>query len=360
MAHFDEEEAMTRQFAFNSGILGRSSGLSRGVFPKTYEVKSNVTAWVIVAVGMIFVFSPQIIVPLLYGNSVWPLVPIWDGYYFVFIGCYVVLALFTLLCRVPRALERLPDSLRVHFYLRKVDIPLSQVEEVRMVRKWILKDSVNLAAKATPTLCSSCVDKRNLVYSEVGAPKDKVSRCFPFSLCDPCGCCDAKFFWGAPSLWGRDVCILSVRGATCNNYIFDLADIETFIKDNKVDYSTVSNGNASPPPQVLGMCDEESKVVYPVASPASTAATASPLIQLASPMSSFASPSSACASPLDLLAGENDTQTAASLRTVQETSAMSFEELRVDMSHIHGSSSENSPTSAGSPGQVGSPRGQSQ
>lgn len=218
-----------------------------------------------------------------------------------------------------------------------------------MVRKWMVKDTVHLAAKAAPAFCNP----QEQHYLEVGAPKQKVTRCFPFSLCMPCFCCDSKtkFFWGAPSFRGREVCILSVRNAMCDNYIFDLVDMESFIKDNKADYSVVPAGRA-PPPQILGHC-EDAKLKCTLDSPASTTASASPLgSSIASPLSAFASPSGTYASPMGL----GCEKIALDLQRIEETSTMSFQELHADLSNIHSSSSENSPTSGGSPAQVESPR----
>jgi len=230
MVYVDEEES--RVIVLNTPILTRSAGLSRNLFPKTYKVKNNWMAWALAVCGLLVVLSPNVIVPLIVGHSIFPLKVIWHGWYVLWIAFYTCLVLSILLCKIPYAIEREADRFTIHFLLRKVQVPLADIEEVRVVRKWMVKDSVKMAAKAAPGI--SCIGAQNN-YEEVGAPKQHVRPCFPFSLCEPFLCFDSdtKFFWGAPGAWSREVCIVSVKNTSFNNYVFDLGDMDSFIQDNR-------------------------------------------------------------------------------------------------------------------------------
>lgn len=352
----EEAAAMTRVVVLNAPILSRSAGLNANLFPKIYKVRGNWTAWLLSGCGLLVVLSPKVIVPLIRDKPLWPLTTIWGhGLYTLWVGLYTALVLLILTTRIPSALERKPGVLTVHFLMRKVQIAISEIEEVRVVRKWVVEDSVQLVAKSAPSLCSPCVPSRfarSTRYEELGAPKQKVKRCFPFSLCEPLSCCDSdkKFFWGAPGLLSKEVCIVSVRSAACNNYAFDLVNMEEFITDNRADYSCVGVGGIAhnaPPPQIIGMAPSTPlKLQEDKASPMSTTASASPLDTMASPMSSFASPMDAFA--LSLVGASVLGSSSVELQQLQETSSASFEELRTDLS-TRGSSGQNSPLMMDSP-----------
>merc|ERR1712224_859432 len=115
--------------------------------------------------------------------------------YKFFMGAYAVLVLSILLFKIPSALEREADAFKVHFMLRKSRLTIKNIEEIRVVRKWMMSDSVKLVAEAAPKLCGPCLGHS---YEQVGAPKEQAKRCFPFSLCEPFFCCDrrTKYFWG--------------------------------------------------------------------------------------------------------------------------------------------------------------------
>jgi hypothetical protein len=325
----DEEEAMSRVTVMNSGILSRSNGLSMNAFPKRYAVKGNWSAWVLAAVGLLAVLSPKLFIPLFYGKDVWGM-SIWNGFYVPFIGLYTCLALFVMLAKIPYSLEREVDGFVVHFLARKVRVELKEVDEVRVVRKWMMKDSAKMVAQAVPGSCRPCMGNSQNAYQEVGAPKQTIKLCFPFSICDPFMCCgaDTKWFWGAPGP-GREVVIVSVRDSCCGNYVLDLVDTDGFLRDNRANYSNVLPKTGAPP-QIIGMTKEDAKSV-PAISPVSTTCSASPLGSLASPLGSIASP----------LASPSDSVTA--VKAGKDEISKEFVELSAEFPNS--SSGESSPTS---------------
>lgn len=280
----------------NTGILKRSIGIGSKTFPKTYKTKGNWVMWVIVLVGLTVVISPKIIAPLVMGREVWE-VSIWNGFYVPFIGLYACLAASILVFLIPHALERKDDAFVIHFLCRKTRIELCDVDEVRVVRKWMMKDSAKDLANAAPDFVGPCIGAPGKGYEEVGVPEKKVKAIFPFCLCDPCMCKGATIYWGAPGE-SRDVCIISPKNSTLGNYVLGLRDLDEFIRDNRPDYSDIKANNVRPvPAQILGTCMDEKKPVAP--SPASTTASAtSPLSYMASPMSDFASPVAGMANPM--------------------------------------------------------------
>lgn len=227
----------TADCVLNSQALSRSRGISKGYFPKTYWVTGNWTAWVMATVGCFAVLLPKIVVPVLYGEEPFSN-KIWGGGYMWFFACYATICIYVLTCRIPSALEREKDAIIVHFVLRKLKIPIQEIEEIRIVRKWMVKDSAKLVARSAPSYCDACIPSR-LRYDEVNVSKQAAKRACPFCLCEPPDS-DTKYFWGAPAMWGREVCILSVWNTFCNNYVFDLKNGETFIKDNEADFSNMT------------------------------------------------------------------------------------------------------------------------
>jgi hypothetical protein len=279
----------------NAGILKRSVGIGANTFPKTYAVKGTWTIWALVLFGLVAVISPKIIVPLVMGREVWD-VSLWNGLYQPFIGLYACLVCFLLGFKIPYGLVREPDALIVQFLCRKTRIELSDVDEVRVVRKWKVKDSAKQIVDAAPEFVGPCIGANDKGYEEVGAPKQSLKAVFPFSLCEPCLCNGAKIYWGAPGK-GREVCIISIKNSTYGNYMLDLHDLDGFIRDNRADYSNVTPNNGVPP-QVFGVKSMEEKKGL-LASPASTTASAaSPLSSLASPMSDCATPVAGVANPM--------------------------------------------------------------
>eukprot|EP00746_Dinoflagellata_sp_MGD_P002851 gnl/MRDRNA2_/MRDRNA2_105573_c0_seq1.p1 gnl/MRDRNA2_/MRDRNA2_105573_c0~~gnl/MRDRNA2_/MRDRNA2_105573_c0_seq1.p1 ORF type:complete len:355 (-),score=80.12 gnl/MRDRNA2_/MRDRNA2_105573_c0_seq1:245-1234(-) len=288
----DVEEATSRVTVMNTGILKRSVGIGANTFPKTYKVKGTWTAWALMLVGLVAVISPKIIVPLVYGREVWQ-VSIWNGFYQPFIGLYACLVCFLLAFKIPCGLVREADALIVEFFCRKIRIALSDVDEVRVVRKWKVQDTTKQIVDAAPEFVGPCIGAQGKGYEEVGAPKQRL-KAVPFSLCDPCSCIGSKIYWGAPGK-SKEVCIISLKNSTYGNFMLDLKDLDGFIRDNRADYSNVTpNGVA---PQIVGAksIDEKKGVV---ASPASTTASASPLSSMASPMSDYASPVAGVAHPM--------------------------------------------------------------
>lgn len=291
--NIDEEEATSRVTVMNSGILKRSVGLGANTFPKKYKVKGNWTIWAVVLFGLMAVISPKIVVPLVMGRQVWE-VSIWNGLYVPFIGFYSVLVSCLLAFKIPYSLEREANAFVIHFLCRKIRIDLSNLEEVRVVRKWKLQDSAKQIADSAPDFVGPCIGASGKGYEEVGAPQHKVKLLFPFSLCDPCMCNGAKMYWGAPGK-SREVCIISIKNSTFGNYVLDLGDLDDFIRDNRADYSNVITPKIAP--QVLGMVSTSDKK-YVEPSPQSTTASASPLSSLASPMSDVATPVAGVAHPM--------------------------------------------------------------
>jgi len=275
----------------NSGILKRSVGIGANTFPKTYKVKGNWTIWALVLFGLVAVVSPKIVIPLIYGEAVWS-VSIWNGFYVPFIGCYVCLVSFLLFFKIPYGLERDANSFIVHFLCRKIRIELSDLEEVRVVRKWKLQDQAKQIADAAPDCVGPCIGASPKGYEEVGAPKQTLKAVFPFTLCEPCLCKGSKIYWGAPG-GSHEKCIISIKNSTYGNYSLDLESLDDFIRDNRADYSNVTPSSRPVPPQLLGMTslDEKKSVsVIPFSPASTTASAASPLSSLASPMSDYASP----------------------------------------------------------------------
>jgi hypothetical protein len=289
----DVEEATSRVTVMNAGILKRSVGIGANAFPKTYKVKGTWTVWALVLVGLIAVISPKIIVPLVMGREVWS-VSLWNGFYQPFIALYACLVCFLLGFKIPYGLVREPDAFIVEFLCRKIRIELSDLDEVRVVRKWKIQDSAKQIVDAAPEFVGPCIGAQGKGYEEVGAPKQRL-KAVPFSFCDPCSCTGAKIYWGAPGK-SREVCIISLKNSTYGNYMLDLRNLDGFIRDNRADYSNVTPKNGVPP-QILGVKSMDEKKCV-LASPASTTASASPLSSLASPMSDFASPVAGVAHPL--------------------------------------------------------------
>lgn len=290
----DVEEATSRVTVMNPGILKRSVGLGASTFPKTYKVKGNWTIWALMLSGLVAVISPKIIVPLVMGREVWE-VSLWNGFYQPFIGLYTCLVCFLLGFKIPFGLVREADAFVVHFLCRKIRIEFSEVDEVRVVRKWEVQDSAKQIVDAAPEFVGPCIGAKDKGYEEVGAPKQKLKAVFPFSLCEPCLCQGAKIYWGAPGK-GREVCIISIKNSTYGNYMLNLRNLDEFIRDNRADYSNVQ-AKTGVPPQVLGVKSMEEKSTLLV-SPQSTTASASPLSSLASPMSDFAAPVAGVANPM--------------------------------------------------------------
>jgi hypothetical protein len=251
------------------------------------------------------------------GRQVWE-VSIWNGFYVPFIAFYTCLVSFLLCFKIPCALERKENAFVVHFLARKVRIGFKDIDEVRVVRKWKLKDSAKQIAEASPDFVGPCIGAPGKGYEEVGAPQQSVKAIFPFSLCEPCLCQGAKIFWGAPGK-SREVCIISIKNSTYGNYILDLQNLDEFIRDNRPDYSHVTP-KGGVPPQVLGASMEEKKPLVPD-SPQSTTASGSPMSSLASPMSDFASPVAPIASARD-----------SKLTVGQSGMAIAFEALAEELS----------------------------
>lgn len=312
--NIDEEEATSRVTVMNSGILKRSVGLGANTFPKKYKVKGNWTIWAVVLFGLMAVISPKIVVPLVMGRQVWE-VSIWNGLYVPFIGFYSVLVSCLLAFKIPYSLEREANAFVIHFLCRKIRIDLSNLEEVRVVRKWKLQDSAKQIADSAPDFVGPCIGASGKGYEEVGAPQHKVKLLFPFSLCDPCMCNGAKMYWGAPGK-SREVCIISIKNSTFGNYVLDLGNLDDFIRDNRADYSNVIPKQGVPP-QVLGVTDEDIKKPV-LESPASTTASASPLSSLASPMSDFASPAAAPLGKVNTMLTVGKTGMATAFETLAE------------------------------------------
>lgn len=297
--NIDEEEATSRVTVLNSGILQRSVGIGGNSFPKTYQAKGNWKIWALCLFGLIAVLAPKIITPLVMGRGVWE-VHIWNGFYVPFMAFYACLVCFLLVFKIPSALERTADAFIIHFFCRKVRIELADVDEVRVVRKWKLKDSAKQIADSAPEFVGPCLGVPEKGYQEVGAQQQHaVKAVFPFSLCEPCLCKGAKFFWGSPGK-SREVCTISVKNSVYGNYILDLYNLDEFIRDNRADYSNVTKTGV--PPQILGANIDEIQKKSVGLSPASTTASASPLSSLASPMpspmSEFASPVAGVANPM--------------------------------------------------------------
>lgn len=290
----DAEEGNTRVCVMNSGILQRSVGLGATTFPKTYKAKIDWKFLGLVLFGLTAVVSPKIIVPLVMGKEVWE-VSIWNGFYVPFIAFYSCLAAFVLTFKIPTALERKADALIVHFVGRKIHIDIKDVDEVRVVRQWKLKDSAKQIAEASPDFVGPCIGAPEKGYEEVGAPKHSVKAIFPFCLCAPSMCKGAKIYWGAPGK-SREVCIISIKDSTYGNFILGLQNLDEFIRDNRADYSYVTPKQGVPP-QILGALSESKKSV-PFSPASTTASAASPLSSLASPMSDFASPVAGVAHPM--------------------------------------------------------------
>jgi len=287
----DVEDGTSRVTVMNPGILKRSVGIGANTFPKKYKVKGTWTVWVLVLVGLVAVISPKIIVPLIYGKEVWQ-VSIWNGFYQPFIALYACLVCCLLAFKIPTGLVREADGFIVEFFCRKIRIELSDVDEVRVVRKWKFQDSAKQIADAAPEFVGPCIGAAGKGYEEVGAPKQKL-KAVPFSLCDLFSC-TSKIYWGAPSK-SKEVCIISLKNSTYGNFMLDLSDLDGFIRDNRADYSNVTPNGV--PPQILGAKSIDEKKGF-VASPASTTASASPLSSLASPMSDCATPVAGVANPM--------------------------------------------------------------
>lgn len=214
--------------------------------------------------------------------------PFLGGAYMWFFGFYALFFMYILAFRIPSAIERDKDTITLHFVLRKLQVPIKDIEEIRIVRKWMVKDSARLAARAAPSVFNSCIPK-SVQYDEVNVSKHSAKRACPFCCCDPPDS-DTRFYWGAPGMWGREVCIVSMRDSICGNYAFDLKDGDGFIKDNKADYS---NMGASPQlvPTRIGapVLPEDAGLTAPGAFSPMVACTSSPTPGLVSPLEAFES-----------------------------------------------------------------------
>lgn len=214
--------------------------------------------------------------------------PLWGGAYIWFCGFYLLLVAYILAFRIPSAIERGKDSITIHFVLRKLNVPIKEIEEIRVVRKWMVKDSMKLAARAAPSACNPCIPK-SIQYDEINVSKHAAKRACPFCCCDPPDV-DTKFFWGAPGMWGREVCIVSIQGSIFGNYAFDLKDGDGFIADNKADYSNITATSPELTPQRIGapVLPEDAGLIAPGAFSPMMSSTAQPVIGIVSPLDEVA------------------------------------------------------------------------
>mmetsp|Transcript_67264 Transcript_67264/g.179161 ORF Transcript_67264/g.179161 Transcript_67264/m.179161 type:complete len:207 (-) Transcript_67264:292-912(-) len=177
----------------NDALL-RSEGLDS--FPKEYKVKQSMGFYCYIGTMAVFILYVTFGHPVIFYGELEPALLLFDVAYFGSVWLFI-------LFQLPRSVVRERDFLVVTFCCRKRKVPISEIEEIRIIHS---------------------LDCKSQMHG-----------------------CRWKCVWGFPTRMDKTVFIFT--HSLCDNYQLGLADMEGFLADNRP--------RDDPSPQVVGLPAEE-------------------------------------------------------------------------------------------------------